>query len=266
MNENNKNSNISQIVLVALLVVASFFIGTLLNRVKNLETGTDTNTQTTADTTQQATPTVGIDQVRKAFDDAYIKFGTSGDKLVLLEISDPSCPYCSIAGGKNSELNSQSSQFKLVEDGGTYVAPVPEFKNLQNEGKASYALIYTPGHGNGEMGMKALYCAFDMGKFWEVEELIMSSTGYDLLNDTVANDPSKSDVLAKFLVSVVNEADMKACLDSGKFDDQLDIDMNIASSLGVNGTPAFFVNDDLFSGAYSFDDMKPTVEAVIGNE
>lgn len=37
MNENNKNSNISQIALVGLLVVASFFIGILSSRVKQLE-------------------------------------------------------------------------------------------------------------------------------------------------------------------------------------------------------------------------------------
>jgi protein-disulfide isomerase len=37
MNENNNNSNITQIALVGLLVVAAFFIGILSSRVKNLE-------------------------------------------------------------------------------------------------------------------------------------------------------------------------------------------------------------------------------------
>ena len=37
MDENNKNSNITQIALVALLVVASFFVGILSNRIKQPE-------------------------------------------------------------------------------------------------------------------------------------------------------------------------------------------------------------------------------------
>jgi protein-disulfide isomerase len=127
-------------------------------------------------------PNITLAQVREAFTKSHIKFGDSNGKLILLEVSDPSCPYCHIAGGKDSVLNNQSAQFKLVADGGTYVAPVPEMKKLADEGKASFALIYFPGHGNGELAMKSLYCAFDQGKFWEANDIIMSNTGYMLMN------------------------------------------------------------------------------------
>lgn len=257
-----------QISLVVLLVMASFVIGSLFTKIQLLEKNGAKTTQGTGATTgtnpQPAQAEIGIDQIKDAFNTAVVKFGDANGKLVALEISDPSCPYCHIAGGKNSELNSQSDQFKLVADGGTYLAPVPELKKLVDSGDAAFALIYSPGHGSGEMGMKALYCAFEMDKFWEADELIMSNAGYDLMNSIVKNDKTKSGVVADFLASVVDSGSMKSCLDSGKYDSQLGVETNLASSLGVNGTPGFFINTTNFAGAYGFDAMQSAVDTALG--
>jgi len=258
-----KKSNIIQVAILGVLVVIAFLLGALLerNNVKTTKT-TDTITGTTQPT---AEPKIGLSEIKSAFSKAVIKFGDGKGKLVILEISDPSCPYCQIAGGKNKELNSQTGQFKLVADGGTYLAPVPEFKKLVDQGKASFALIYSPGHGAGEMGMKALYCAFEKGKFWEANDLIMSNAGYNLMNNTIKNDKAQSGVLATFLSSAVDTTSMKACLDSGKYDSQLNTDAALAISVGVQGTPGFFLNDTNFAGAYSYKDMESVVNAALGN-
>jgi protein-disulfide isomerase len=264
------NNQIVQLVLVGMLIVAAFMIGSLLTKVQTLEKGVGNTTQgtgTTTGTTVQppVKPKIELAQIQAAFNKAVIKFGDGKGKLTILEISDPSCPYCQIAGGKNSALNTQSGQFKLVADGGTYVAPVPEIRKLVDAGKASFALIYSPGHGNGEMGMKALYCAFEQGKFWQANDLIMSSAGYALMNDTVKNDKTKSGLVADFLASVVNASTLKSCLDSGKFDSQPSTDKTTASSIGVSGTPGFYVNATNFAGAYSYKDMESVVTAALGN-
>lgn len=219
---------------------------------------------TTAGGTQPETPTVTLAQVKSTFDKAYVKFGPSNRKVIFVEASDPSCPFCQIAAGKNSELNNQvGDRFKLVKDGGTYQAPVEEMKKLVDAGKASYALIYRNGHGNGEMGMKALYCAFDQGKFWPASDLLMSAAGYKLLNETVKNDKAKSGDLAAFLASAVNQSQLKQCLDSGKYDNRIAEDTKLGDGLGVNGTPGFFVNEKSYAGAYSFADMQSTVDAAL---
>jgi protein-disulfide isomerase len=260
------NNQIVQLVLIVMLVVAAFMIGSLVSKVKTLEKGTGTTTQATGTTAQPAQPKVDIAQIKSAFGKATIKFGDGNGKLTILEVSDPSCPYCQIAGGMNSELNSQSDQFKLVADGGTYVAPVPEIKKLVDQGQASFALIYSPGHGNGEMGMRALYCAFEMGKFWEADALIMSSAGYNLMNNTVKNDKTKSGAVADFLSSVVDSNKMKTCIDSGKYDSQLSSEPSLASSIGISGTPGFYINTTLFAGAYSFKDMQSIVDAALATK
>lgn len=186
-------------------------------------------------------------------------------KVTFVEFSDPSCPYCHIAGGKNAALNT-SAGFTLVADGGTYVAPVPEFKKLVDEGKASYMWFYTNGHGNGEVGTLAMYCAQEQGKFWEMHDFLYSPDGYTLVNDVVKNDKTKSGDLVNAMkgkVSGVNLDNIKSCIDSGKFNDRIAQDQAKGAEYGVSGTPGFFVNETNFAGAYSYTDMQSAVDAAL---
>ncbi|MDD5416340.1 MAG: thioredoxin domain-containing protein [Candidatus Daviesbacteria bacterium] len=251
----------SIVISVAILIAG----GIIKIGPKNAGTAANTPVPTASPAARPQQPTVTLDAVKKAFSESQIKFGDTNKKLIILEISDPSCPYCSIATGKNPELNKEAgSRFTLVADGGTYVAPVSEIEKLVKNGSASFAWIYTPGHGNGEMGTKALYCAFEQGKFWEAHDLLMSSKGYDLLNNTVKNDKSKSADVANLLSSAVNSATLKSCLDSGKYDGRLQTDVGLAQGLGITGTPAFFLNATPFTGAYSYKDMESAVKTALG--
>ncbi len=262
-------NNLIQPVLVILIVVSAFFIGSLWTKVQILEkggvtaSGTTPNVKTT--TTNDTSPepvndTVDIAQIKDLFKKNVIKFGDANKKLLFVEIADPSCPYCHIAGGLNGELNKQvGERFTLVADGGTYIAPVPEMKKLVDEGKAGFVYIYTNGHGNGELATKALYCASEKGKFWEVHDLLMTNKGYDLINNTIRNDKAKAGELSEYLRTVFDAEQMKSCLESGKYDKRIGEDIALASSLGVSGTPGFFVNGTRFAGAYSFKDMESVV-------
>jgi len=247
--------------LVVAAIGLAFFSGTLWQKVRNLEKG---GSDTTVQPTAKAQPTVSLNTIKDLFSKDLIKFGDENRKVIFVEISDPSCPYCQVAAGLNPGLNTQiGPQFKLVKDGGTYVAPVPEMKKLVDSGKASFVWIYSPGHGNGEMGTKALYCANEKGKFWEAQDLLMTAKGYDLLNNTIKNDKTKSGDLAAFLKSAVDSVFLKECLDSGKYDARLIKDTEIGATLGFQGTPDFFVNDKNFAGAYSYTDIKSVVDAAL---
>lgn len=262
-----EKKNYTTHILVVLLVVGAFALGSLYTRVKYLEKNNSVVTPSPA--TQQQDQTrpdqeVSLDQVKNAFKKSLVKFGDENKKLIMIEVADPSCPYCHIAAGKNPQLNKEAGdRFKLVSDGGTYVAPVVEMKKLVDSGKASFAWLYTSGHGNGEMGTKAMYCAYDAGKFWEVHDKLMTAEGYTLLNDTVKNDKTKSKEVAEFLKSAMNVKDLQKCLESGKYDSRLQEDISLATSLGVSGTPGFFLNTTKFAGAYSYTDMKPAVDSAL---
>jgi protein-disulfide isomerase len=207
---------------------------------------------------------VTLDQVKALFTSKNLVFGNKNSKVLFVEFSDPSCPYCQIAAGKNPSLNKQAgNQFLMVQDGGTYLPPVPEMKKLVDAGKAGYVWLYANGHGNGELATKALYCANEKGKFWEVHDLLMSEAGYDLLNNNVKNDTAKIGVLAEFLKGAVNMADLKTCLESGKYDSRLTGDTALAQQFGFRGTPSFFVNQTNFAGAVSFKDMQSAVDSLL---
>ena len=256
-------------VLIVFSVVMAFAIGILWEKVSNLEGGSIKTTSTAAPTAaaaaqQPAQIQVSMDQIKKLFGQDLIKFGDGNRNLLFVEVEDPSCPYCHIAAGANKELNAQAGdRFKLVSDGGTYVAPVPEMKKLVDSGQASLVYIYTPGHGSGEMGMKALYCAYEQGRFWQVHDLLYSNEGYNLLNNTIKHDKTKSQQIADFLKSAADTNKLKSCIDSGKYDSRLTSDTQLASSIGVSGTPGFFVNTTNFAGAYSWNDMKAAVDAAL---
>ena len=66
--------------------------------------------------------------------------------------------------------------------------------------------------------------------------------------------------LSDFLKSAMSASDMKSCLDGGKYDSRIADDTAIASKFGLSGTPKFLVNTEAFKGAYSFTDMKPSVD------
>lgn len=247
------------IVLAGCVVAASVVWGGFMIQKKG---GVSADTADT-DTTQpkkDAEVKVTQAQVKALFTDKNLAFGNKESKVLFVEFSDPSCPYCNIAAGKNPKLNKQAgSQFIMVSDGGTYMAPVPEMKKLVDAGKAAFVWIYANGHGNGEMGTQALYCAGEKKKFWEVHDLLMGEAGYTLMNGDLKNDKSKAGVLAEFLKSAVPVADMKACLESGKYEGRITSDMELAKQFGFAGTPSFFVNTTHFGGAYSFKDMQDAV-------
>lgn len=262
------NRNFGLIILFAAFFLAGLVVGALWTENRILKKGTTTAGTPAAQVQpagqQPEQPQISLDQVKGLFKTSGIKFGDDKKKVLFVEFSDPSCPFCSIASGKNGELNAQAGdRFKLVADGGTYQAPVPEMKKLVETGKASLIWKYSPGHGNGEMGAIAQFCANEKGKFWQVHDKLMSKEGYDLLNNVVKNDRTKAKELAEFLQDVFTSSDMQKCLESGKYDQQIKDDTATATKFGAQGTPAFFVNDTNFPGAYNYTDMKIVVDAAL---
>lgn len=253
-----------------LLVIAAYILGSLITENRYLKAGgtpSAANTQqpSAAAPQQPAQPNITIDQIKKLFTEGNnIKFGDEKRKLLFVEISDPSCPFCHIASGLNGELNKQvGERFTLVKDGGSYVAPIPEMRKLVDAGKASFVTLYSPGHGNGELGTKAMYCAHEKGKFWQVHDLLMTNPGYELLNNTVKNDKANAGKLADFLKGAVDANFLKSCLESGKYDGRIASDTQLAASYGAQGTPGFYVNTKFFAGAYSWAELKADVDAAL---
>ncbi len=246
-------------LLLILLIIVSFFAGYLFFKLRSTE-----QTKNLATATQPAQPAqvkVSASQIKNLFTSGYIHFGDASRKVLFVEITDPSCPYCHVAGGRDPEVSKQvGTNFQYSTDGGTYTPPVPEMKKLVDQGAASLAIVYSPGHGNGQLGMQALYCANEKGKFWDVHDLLMNNAGYDLLNTKVQNDKNNIPQLVDFLSNAVDPSFLKDCLESGKYANTLNRDIQVGQSLGFQGTPQFFVNTTPFMGAYDWKQIQPSVQ------
>ncbi len=191
-----------------------------------------------------------------------IVLGNKNSNSIVIEVSDPSCPFCHFASGLNPELVAQTDmkQFITPENGGSYIAPVPELKNLANNGDIAYVYSFGNGHGNGYLAAEALYCAYEQGKFWQAHDLFMSNTGYTLINETVKNDRTKSNLFASFLKTAVDEKFMTDCLTAKKYLPMIDRDISENSLIGFKGTPHFVINTQPFPGAQSFINMKDALK------
>lgn len=55
--------------------------------------------------------------------------------------------------------------------------------------------------------------------------------------------------------------DIGSCLDSGKFESEIQKDLEDGSAAGVSGTPGFFVNGQLISGAQPYSVFEQLIEA-----
>lgn len=257
-------------ILVVLLVVASFAIGSMWTKIQYLQggaapsapavAGAATQQPTAQPAAQPAAPSVSLDKIKALFADGYIHFGDANKKILFTEISDPSCPFCHFAAGKNPELAKTSSNFLPVSAGGTYNPPIEEMRKLATNGQASFVWIYSNGHGNGELGAQAFYCANEKGKFWEAHDILMSNAGYEAMNTAKADAAG----LATLLSPAVDKSFMQTCLDSKKYADKIARDQQVSAALGFQGTPDFFVNTTNFNGAVDYKTaMEPLVKTLL---
>ena len=61
-------------------------------------------------------------------------------------------------------------------------------------------------------------------------------------------------------------ASFEACLDSGKFDNYIQEDLDFSLNLGVRSTPTFFINGLAVVGAQPFDVFKQLIDQELAGE
>lgn len=83
---------------------------------------------------------------------------------------------------------------------------------------------------------QAAHCAQEQGKYWEYHDELYSNwngenTGWASMNN-----------LKKFAANIdLEHKSFNGCLDSGKYANKVQNNMNIGRQLGVTGTPTFFI-------------------------
>ncbi len=149
--------------------------------------------------------------------------------VTIVEFSDFHCPFC-----------------KRV---------VPTLKELETKYGDKVKLVFRDYpidqlHPGARKAHEAARCASDQGKFWAYHDVLF------------ANDSDSSPQRLKAYAQQVglDVAKFDQCVQSGKAKDLVQKDIDEAGRLGVNGTPAFFINGELLSGAQPLENFVRVVE------
>jgi protein-disulfide isomerase len=186
--------------------------------------------QRAAQAGQQNAPTEPVD----------IKVGNAplkGDKnapVTIIEFSDFECPFC----GRFHE----QTMPQIVSD---YI----------DKGKVQFAYKHFPlsFHKNSRNASLAAECAKEQGGdkvFFKYHDILYT-------NQTALT----VDNLKKWAADMgLDTTKFNSCLDTQKYAKQIDADFSEGQSYGVSGTPAFFINGRLVSGAQPFTAFKTIID------
>jgi protein-disulfide isomerase len=174
---------------------------------------------------------------------AYIQGAKSGS-VMLLEFSDFQCPYCKKV---------QPALQKLVK----------KYKAKVAFGYRHYPLAF---HQEADESAVAAECAREQGKFMEMHTHLYQQQSKQSLEDlkSIAKDIGIKD-LKKF----------NACLKDNKYRKLLERDMEVAQSVGINGTPAFvigkydskkgIIKGEILSGAQPVEVIEEAITKYLAN-
>ncbi|MFZ5476037.1 MAG: DsbA family protein [Myxococcota bacterium] len=96
----------------------------------------------------------------------------------------------------------------------------------------------------------AANCAAKQGKYWEVHDRLMS-------NQRALEEPDLERVAQE---AKLNMSDWQACRQDPAMRAEVEKDMEDGAKIGVTGTPAFFVNGVMLSGAQPFERFKAIID------
>jgi protein-disulfide isomerase len=154
--------------------------------------------------------------------------GDAKAPVTIVEFSDFECPFCSRARDTiDSVVKAYPGKVKLV------------FRQFPLEF-----------HQNARKAAEAALCAHEQNKFWEYHDTLFKSQK-DLGVESLKN-------YAKSLS--LDSAKFDACLDSGKHASTVQTDMEAGQKAGVSGTPAFFINGIMLSGAQPVEEFKRIID------
>jgi protein-disulfide isomerase len=154
--------------------------------------------------------------------------GPATAPIEVIEFSDFQCPYCQRANPTVTQvLKTYGDRIRFV-----------------------YRHFPLGNHPNAKPAAEASQCAAEQGKFWEYHDALFAN-------------PSKladADLKQRAAELGLDAGKFNACVDTHKYKTHVEADMKAGEEAGVNGTPAFFINGRMISGAQPFDAFKRVID------
>lgn len=224
--------------LIVTLIVASFFLGFLTNKVATLEKGSSP-TVAPVGNTQQPAAAAPATEIAPVTDNDHIR-GNKNAKITLVEYSDLECPFCkTFHPTMQQAMDTYGDQVRWLY--------------------RHYPLSF---HANAQKEAEASECVADLGgddKFWEfIDRIFERTTGNGTGFALTALGPLAEEI-------GVNQAQFQSCLDIGKYA------AKVTENLSKHqfGTPATFIIDskgntsENLGGAIPFAQLKQAIDTAL---
>jgi protein-disulfide isomerase len=179
--------------------------------------------------------------VEVPIDNTYA-IGDPGAPITIVEFTDFQCPFCS------RHFNQTYPQIvdKYVDAGTVYYV----FKDFPLNSI----------HPQAAKAAEAARCAGDQGAYLELHDLLFARQG-----QWSGREPSELFIDYAKELGLDDEL-FAGCLTSGKHAAAVEADLQDGIALGVTGTPAFFLNGHLVSGAQPFDLFEQAITTLLAVE
>lgn len=159
--------------------------------------------------------------------------GASGAPVTIVEFSDFHCPFCRKVVPVLDQVRAKyGDKIKIV------YRDFP-LDNLHPQARAASA---------------AARCASEQGRFWEFHDKLLQ-------NDADAS-PATLDRFAKEVG--MDGSAFEACRTSGTYKTSIQASIQEGTTLGITGTPTFFINGRILVGAQSFDAFAKIIDQELG--
>jgi protein-disulfide isomerase len=155
--------------------------------------------------------------------------GPENAPVTIVEFTDYQCPYCHRAQSVIDQVLQRYS------------------------GKVRFVHLDFPldGHPEAMPAARAARCAGEQGKFWEYHRSLMSQPG----SLDAAGLKGRAERLG------IDAGRFGSCIASDRFDAAIEAELRQGSELGVTGTPAYFVNGRMISGARPIESFVEVIES-----
>ena len=179
--------------------------------------------------------TITLDPPRQAVDEAGRPAqGPEGAPIEMIEFSDFQCPYC---------LKANPTVMQVLKTYGDRIRFV-------------YRNFPLPNHPNARPAAEAAQCANEQGKFWPYHDRLFALGGR--LSD--------EDLKRAATDSGVDTAKFDNCVATHKYKADVDADVAAGEAAGVDGTPAFFINGRVLTGAQPFEAFKQIIDEELARQ
>lgn len=221
----NYSGNISNPVPITTPVSNSMPIPTDRVALAPKTTSTPIVTQVVAATvTVTSTFSSDTGEIEEPLVDDDPSIGPAEAKVTIIEFSDYQCTYC-------------QAWHQQV------------FEKLMDNYAGSIRFVYRDFplsfHPEAVLAAEAANCAGDQGAYWKYHDALFSGQ-YSLGRDS----------FERYAADLGLDIDsFTTCLDDHRYKTEVDDDINDGLQLGVDATPTFYINGQMFEGALSYEDF-----------